>query len=364
MKIQIIKNNITDNDTFNAGVTLVKLLTQPVFPLDISIVETSAVFTGEYFSNSTVGHGTCVNEEEILAIADKSADIPFLIFDASKVIPNPTNPVCSFVPGSCIPCQMSSQWYVTYPNTFAIYFLHEICHMMYWVLGLEAQDMTHLMTDRNMNPTLYDHWARHSLTDYYLSIIEGLTLQWNAYKASQNKPMQTLKIGSVGNDVTTLQNNLSIFGFSVSTDGVFGPMTEKAVADFQEKYGLVSVDGKVGPLTQTAIQTALIITQVGKSNDIEPELLLAIAVCEGGLSNPNITRQNTDTHKSTDRGVFQWNSYWDANITDAQAFDVVEATQFVCDAIKDGNLVLFWHLSEPCWSTRISSEIKQKYAII
>jgi peptidoglycan hydrolase-like protein with peptidoglycan-binding domain len=53
----------------------------------------------------------------------------------------------------------------------------------------------------------------------------------------------TLKLGSKGEAVKTLQEFLKIF-----VDGNFGPKTEAAVKTYQLKMGLI-VDGVVGPKT-------------------------------------------------------------------------------------------------------------------
>lgn len=57
-----------------------------------------------------------------------------------------------------------------------------------------------------------------------------------------------LKIGSSGSSVRTLQQALANKGYSLSVDGVFGPITQSAVKSFQSSQG-VSVDGIVGPVT-------------------------------------------------------------------------------------------------------------------
>lgn len=54
---------------------------------------------------------------------------------------------------------------------------------------------------------------------------------------------RVLNEGDRGADVKELQRRLGI-----GADGVFGPLTDKAVRAFQQKHGLV-VDGKVGPKT-------------------------------------------------------------------------------------------------------------------
>jgi len=57
-----------------------------------------------------------------------------------------------------------------------------------------------------------------------------------------------LKIGSSGSSVRALQQALVNKGYSISVDGVFGPMTQSAVKNYQSSQG-VTVDGIVGSVT-------------------------------------------------------------------------------------------------------------------
>ena len=57
-----------------------------------------------------------------------------------------------------------------------------------------------------------------------------------------------LKLGSSGSSVRTLQQALANKGYSLSADGVFGPITQNAVMSFQRSQG-ITVDGIVGPVT-------------------------------------------------------------------------------------------------------------------
>lgn len=59
---------------------------------------------------------------------------------------------------------------------------------------------------------------------------------------------KTVKRGSKGADVRTLQEKLVALGYTLECDGDFGPATEKAVKGFQKLYGLEQ-DGVVGPAT-------------------------------------------------------------------------------------------------------------------
>ncbi|MCB9644844.1 MAG: peptidoglycan-binding protein [Myxococcales bacterium] len=71
-----------------------------------------------------------------------------------------------------------------------------------------------------------------------------------AFKA----PNASLKKGSTGPHVKTLQDRLQDLGFKPGpVDGVFGPKTESAVRAFQRDAGEV-VDGLVGPKTWAALE--------------------------------------------------------------------------------------------------------------
>lgn len=56
-----------------------------------------------------------------------------------------------------------------------------------------------------------------------------------------------------GDDVATLQSRLTEMGFNCGrVDGIFGPLTESAVKDFQKSVG-AKVDGRCGPATIIAL---------------------------------------------------------------------------------------------------------------
>ncbi len=61
--------------------------------------------------------------------------------------------------------------------------------------------------------------------------------------------MRVLKIGSEGNDVAETQSVLKRIGLDPgAADGAFGPLTQRAVREFQGRFGLAQ-DGIVGPMT-------------------------------------------------------------------------------------------------------------------
>ena len=66
---------------------------------------------------------------------------------------------------------------------------------------------------------------------------------------------RTLRSGSKGDDVRTLQRTLRSLGYTLEIDGKFGPITVQCVKSFQGTAGL-SRDGVVGPMTWAALDAA------------------------------------------------------------------------------------------------------------
>ena len=89
-----------------------------------------------------------------------------------------------------------------------------------------------------------------------------------------------VKRGDRGPAVRTIQRELRI-----TADGVFGPLTERAVKRFQRRHGLVP-DGIVGPLTRGALGLQPFSAQSVRrtsSRSVElPRILRLIAECESG----------------------------------------------------------------------------------
>ncbi len=65
--------------------------------------------------------------------------------------------------------------------------------------------------------------------------------------------MSILRIGSEGKEVTNLQTLLRKYDPSLRVDGIYGPMTERAVRLSQRRNGLYPPDGIAGPITMRAL---------------------------------------------------------------------------------------------------------------
>jgi N-acetyl-anhydromuramyl-L-alanine amidase AmpD len=64
-----------------------------------------------------------------------------------------------------------------------------------------------------------------------------------------------VKLGDRGLEVSRVQKYLSLYGYDLIVDGVFGKKTERSLKAFQKKFGLV-VDGIAGPKTMIALEAA------------------------------------------------------------------------------------------------------------
>ena len=115
--------------------------------------------------------------------------------------------------------------------------------------------------DKNGNLTRHDMFANTTCPGPYLgSKFPEIAAEVNARLKKENyKPVPTpsnksLKVGSAGQEVKNLQNNLNGLNYNCGTaDGVFGNQTKNAVIRFQKAYSLVQ-DGIAGPITLAKIK--------------------------------------------------------------------------------------------------------------
>jgi peptidoglycan hydrolase-like protein with peptidoglycan-binding domain len=68
--------------------------------------------------------------------------------------------------------------------------------------------------------------------------------------AATSNSGSTLKKGSDGAEVRTLQSQLNQLGYGLDVDGDFGPATDRAVRHLQKAFGY-TIDGIVGPGTRS-----------------------------------------------------------------------------------------------------------------
>jgi peptidoglycan hydrolase-like protein with peptidoglycan-binding domain len=130
-----------------------------------------------------------------------------------------------------------------------------------------------------------------------------------------------VKRGDRGSAVRSIQSELG-----VPADGVFGPMTERAVKRFQRRHGLVA-DGIVGPLTRGALGLQPFSARSVRrtSGTRLPAVLRQIAECESG-GNPRAVSPG-----GTYRGKYQFSRSTWGNL--GQSGDPAEAPEWLQDRV-------------------------------
>jgi peptidoglycan hydrolase-like protein with peptidoglycan-binding domain len=93
-----------------------------------------------------------------------------------------------------------------------------------------------------------------------------------------------LKRGDRGPAVRILQRRLGI-----TADGVFGPITERAVKRYQRRHGLVP-DGVVGPITRGSLGLEPFRANAVRRSVRVPSVMRRIAECESGGNPRTVSR--------------------------------------------------------------------------
>lgn len=109
--------------------------------------------------------------------------------------------------------------------------------------------LTHSLTKTGRTPGATGRWVRRGPN----IIIEPPETPWDRTESEFETSQPTVRRGSSGSAVQTLQARLQALGFDPGPiDGVFGSMTDSAVRAFQRARNL-QADGIVGPQTWDAL---------------------------------------------------------------------------------------------------------------
>ena len=182
MKILLLRNNVTNTVTLDAGIAQAKTWAETIgLDLEFTLHDIDFQFTAIEFGNSAhlngqPNNGFTVNNVEIFQ-QGKATDIDFdsvvLVYDWTKIKPQTTNPTDS---GEVI--SIPEQWYATYPEVFAEFLLHELCHMFFSESGIV--DITHNQWQSNQ----YHNSPNET---WYLYLLSTLKSFWEPLSASQSQ---------------------------------------------------------------------------------------------------------------------------------------------------------------------------------
>ena len=161
MKILVLKNNINDETTINAGIQLAGTECKTI-GLQLDFVQRASVkaFNAEVYSDPLNKDPLRVVPQQIFDEA-KATLVPFdgivFLFDQSKIAEGNWHPHDD---GQIM--QIPLEWYTTYPRVLADFIEHELCHMMF--ANSTLQDITH-------NQQLDPNWSNKQPHEWYLHLL-------------------------------------------------------------------------------------------------------------------------------------------------------------------------------------------------
>jgi len=122
--------------------------------------------------------------------------------------------------------------------------------LKYGAQGEDVRTLQYLLTARGYSLAIDGDFGSETesrVIDFQRG--KGLTVDGIVGPQTWSTLVMTLKSGSSGSAVTTLQRQLHyVYGYSLAIDGAFGSETDSIVRAFQS-YAKIDVDGIVGPIT-------------------------------------------------------------------------------------------------------------------
>lgn len=172
MKLLLIQNNITNQSALDNGVVLAKKWLSSIgFTLDITVSKNPIQISSVPFSNDVNTNGYIPNPN-VLRKYLTGYDAVCYVYDWDKISPKPTNPADNGDVIS-IPCQ----WYDKYPEVFAEFLLHELCHLLF--AKSNTQDTTHAYIPEFSQKLRYEYYLYllNSLKSYWIETVDATLIR-------------------------------------------------------------------------------------------------------------------------------------------------------------------------------------------
>ena len=228
---------------------------------------------------------------------------------------------------------------------------------------------------------------KYNLTADGVAGSETLKKLDSAYKnADSDKDDDSLRKGSTGTAVKTLQTNLKKLGFYTAyVDGSFGATTESAVKAFQRKYGLTA-DGVAGSATLKKIESAVASANSGKITterldwfnggknvipngavfqikDVSTGLIFSARRQSGGshMDAEPLTAEDTAILKKINGGTFSWRRRavlvkYNGHVYAASIYSEPHGTNTILDNNFDGQFCLHFYGSKTHGTNRVDAD--------
>ena len=229
---------------------------------------------------------------------------------------------------------------------------------------------------------------KYNLTADGVAGSETLKKLDSAYKNADSNTTDdgSLRKGSTGTAVKTLQTNLKKLGFYTAyVDGSFGATTESAVKAFQKKYGLTA-DGVAGSATLKKIESAVASANSGKTTterldwfnggknvipngavfqikDVSTGLIFSARRQSGGnhMDAEPLTASDTAILKKINGGSFSWRRRavlvkYNGHVYAASIYSEPHGTNTILDNNFDGQFCLHFYGSKTHGTDRVDAD--------
>lgn len=162
MKLLIIQNNIVNQTALDTGIELTKTYLKSIgFTLDVEVSKNPINIKSASFINPEGQKGYHPDPNTLTKYLS-GYDAVCYVYDWDKLNPKPTNPT-DLGNVMSIPCQ----WFDKYPEVFAEFLLHEMCHLFF--TKANKKDTTH-----NYTP----EFSQKQRYEYYLYLLTTLKNFW------------------------------------------------------------------------------------------------------------------------------------------------------------------------------------------
>lgn len=188
-KVSLYTKDLANPDIMQQGLVIMNQRIQAMVP-DFQVITDVAVTTNHFDGRLLSDGKVDVYPSQILELDSKGAKVICLVHNG--VQPQPTNPFHSAETlGGATPIQVPENWYVTFPEVFAQFYLHELCHAWYYLIDNLPYDQ---QIAKVHNPP--ENWGGYgNPIDYYISLIIELKPFWAKIsdQAQGVEPMLTYK---------------------------------------------------------------------------------------------------------------------------------------------------------------------------
>lgn len=200
-KVNLYKSNVVHPEIVSAGIDFLNQKIAALTP-DFNLV-TNVFVTDRQFTAIDAGPNKIQVDPNEILLLPAGALVTCLVHN----VPTVTNPFHSAqVKDGATPIQLPENWFGTYPNVFAEFYMHELMHAYYYIADNLPYDQQ-IAKVHNPPP----NWGGYNVpVDYYLSLLMELKPFWPKLAEGGKIPMNTYKFSDNATEFILTDNGTLI----------------------------------------------------------------------------------------------------------------------------------------------------------